>query len=430
MTYEFKLPDIGEGVVEGEVVRWLVKEGDSLREDQPMVEIMTDKATVEIPAPRAGRVAKRMYAEGQLCPVGKVLITIDLDGAPASPTLPATPAKPAKAEPRAVSAAETAVHATTTVSAAHAPGKSNGTRTASVLATPATRKLARDIGVDIREVAGTGPAGRITSDDVREHHGGAASTAAAGARPAVVALHTPARESADVRVPFRGVRKKIAENLVRSKHTAAHYTYVEEVDCTDLVTLRRRANERLAERGVKLSFLPFVIKATVGALQKFPQLNATLDEAAGEIVQRRSYHIGLATATEAGLIVPVVRDADRRSLVDLAQEIDRLAEATRTGRATRDELVGSTFTITSPGALGGVLATPIINFPEVAILGVHKIAKRPAVSPSGTEIVIRDLMNLSISVDHRVVDGLDAARFVAEIKLALETPGLLFLESV
>jgi pyruvate dehydrogenase E2 component (dihydrolipoamide acetyltransferase) len=434
MTYEFKLPDIGEGVVEGEVVRWLVKEGDSLREDQPMVEIMTDKATVEIPAPRAGRVAKRMYAEGQLCPVGKVLITIDLEGAPAATVMAtAAAAKPAKAEPQAVSAAETAVHATTTVSAVHAPGKSNGTRTASVLATPATRKLARDMGVDIRHVAGTGPAGRITSDDVREHlgsAGGAPSSTRGATRPAVVALHTPARETSDVRVPFRGVRKKIAENLVRSKHTAAHYTYVEEVDCTDLVTLRRRANERLAERGVKLSFLPFVIKATVAALQKFPQLNATLDEAAGEIVQRRSYHIGLATATEAGLIVPVVRDADRRSLVDLAQEIERLAEATRTGRATRDELVGSTFTITSPGALGGVLATPIINFPEVAILGVHKIAKRPAVAASGSEIVIRDLMNLSISVDHRVVDGLDAARFVAEIKAALETPGLMFLESV
>ena len=432
MTYEFKLPDIGEGVVEGEVVRWLVKEGDSLREDQPMVEIMTDKATVEIPAPRAGRVAKRMYAEGQLCPVGKVLITIDLEGGPAA-TVTAAAAKGAKAEPHAVSAAGTAVHATTTVSAVHAPGKSNGTRTASVLATPATRKLARDMGVDIRDVAGTGPAGRITSDDVREHlasAGGAPSSTRGATRPAVVALHTPARETSDVRVPFRGVRKKIAENLVRSKHTAAHYTYVEEVDCTDLVTLRRRANERLAERGVKLSFLPFVIKATVAALQKFPQLNATLDEAAGEIVQRRSYHIGLATATEAGLIVPVVRDADRRSLVELAQEIDRLAEATRTGRATRDELVGSTFTITSPGALGGVLATPIINFPEVAILGVHKIAKRPAVAASGSEIVIRDLMNLSISVDHRVVDGLDAARFVAEIKAALETPGLMFLESV
>ena len=179
---------------------------------------------------------------------------------------------------------------------------------------------------------------------------------------------------------------------------------------------------------MKLSFLPFIIKATVAALQRFPQLNATLDEAAGEIVQRRSYHIGLATATDAGLIVPVVRDADRRSLVDLAQEIDRLAEATRTGKATREELSGSTFTITSLGALGGVLATPIINFPEVAILGVHKIVKRPAVV--NNQIVIRDLMNLSISVDHRVVDGYDAARFVAAIKASLEAPGLLFLESI
>jgi pyruvate dehydrogenase E2 component (dihydrolipoamide acetyltransferase) len=239
---------------------------------------------------------------------------------------------------------------------------------------------------------------------------------------------SPGREADDVRLPFRGVRKKIAENLVRSKQTAAHFTYVEEVDCTDLVVLRERANQRLAERNVKLSFLPFIIKATVAALQKFPQMNATLDEAAGEIVQRRRYAVGLATATENGLVVPVVRDADRRSLVDLAQEIERLAEATRNGKVTREELTGGTFTITSLGALGGVLATPIINFPEVAILGVHKISKRPAVQ--GEKIVIRDVMNLSISVDHRVVDGYEAARFVAEIKATLETPALLFLESV
>jgi pyruvate dehydrogenase E2 component (dihydrolipoamide acetyltransferase) len=436
MTYEFKLPDIGEGVVEGEVVRWLVKEGDPLREDQPMVEIMTDKATVEIPAPRAGRVGKRMYAEGQLCPVGKVLITIETEGAAAAAAVPGMGAGALKTA--ATAAAETPARSASASASASSGRAANGSVKTQVLATPATRKLARDVGVDLRDVAGTGPAGRITSDDVREHQAAGAVPLAApetGDRTlrghAVVPLHPPAaRDAADVRVPFRGVRKKIAENLVRSKHTAAHYTYVEEVDCTDLVVLRKRANERLRERGVKLSFLPFVITATVAALQRFPQLNATLDEAAGEIIQRRSYHIGLATATEAGLIVPVVRDADRRSLVDLAVEIDRLAEATRTGKATRDELVGSTFTITSPGALGGVLATPIINFPEVAILGVHKIAKRPAVSASGTEVIIRDLMNLSISVDHRVVDGLDAARFVAEIKAALETPGLLFLESV
>jgi len=408
MTYEFRLPDIGEGVVEGEVVRWLVKEGDVLTEDQPMVEIMTDKATVEIPAPRAGRVGKRMFAEGQLCPVGKVLITIETEGG-------GDKAAPAAHVPAAH--APTKQAATPTA----APGKSNGARTGSVLATPATRKLARDLGVDIREVAGTGRAGRITSDDVRGH--GAAPGVAA-----VPAASAPAAAAGDVRVPFRGVRKKIAENLVRSKHTAAHYTYVEEVDCTDLVVLRDRANERLAERDVRLSFLPFIIKATTAALRKFPQLNASVDDAAGEIVQRGAIHIGVATNTENGLVVPVIRDADGKSLIELAADIERLAALTRTGKAGREDLTGSTFTITSPGKLGGVLATPIINYPEVAILGVHKIAKRPAIV--GESIVARDLMNLSISVDHRVVDGLDAARFVAEIKATLETPGLLYLESV
>jgi pyruvate dehydrogenase E2 component (dihydrolipoamide acetyltransferase) len=227
-----------------------------------------------------------------------------------------------------------------------------------------------------------------------------------------------------VRIPFRGVRRKIAEHLVHSKHTAAHFTYVEEVDCTDLVALRERANAALAARGTKLSFLPFIVKATAAALVKFPQLNSTLDDAAGEIIQRGHRHIGLATATEVGLIVPVVREADRLSIVQLAAEIERLAALTREGKASREDLSGSTFTITSLGALGGLLATPIINHPEVAILGVHKISKRPAVRDDS--LVIRDLMNLSISVDHRVVDGYDAARFVAEIKAMLETPGPLY----
>ena len=212
-----------------------------------------------------------------------------------------------------------------------------------------------------------------------------------------------------------------------SKHTAAHFTYVEEIDCTDLVALRERANARAAAQGTKLSFLPFIVKATAAALVKFPQMNATLDEAAGEIIQRGHRHIGLATATDVGLIVPVVRDADRLSIAELAAEIERLAGLTRAGKVAREELTGSTFTITSLGALGGLMATPIINFPEVAILGVHKISKRPAVR--GDSIVIRDLMNLSISVDHRVTDGYDAARFVAEIKAALESPASLYPEA-
>jgi pyruvate dehydrogenase E2 component (dihydrolipoamide acetyltransferase) len=298
------------------------------------------------------------------------------------------------------------------------------------LATPATRKLARELDVDLARVPGSGPEGRITSEDVRAHagHANGGGVPAAFARPPQVQRRPDGPAEVDVRVPFRGVRRKIAEHLVKSRHTAAHYTYVEEVDCTQLVGLREKANARLAADKLKLSFLPFIIRATVEALRRFPQMNAYLDEAAGEIVQRRQYHMGLATATPDGLIVPVLRDADRKSIVELAREIERLAALTKSGKAGRDELSGSTFTITSLGALGGVLATPILNHPEVGILGVHKIAKRPAVE--GDKIVVKDLMNLSLSVDHRVVDGYDAARFVADIKDSLESPGLLFLDSI
>ena len=409
MVYEFRLPDIGEGVAEGEVVRWLVKEGDALKEDQPMVEIMTDKATVEIGSPRVGRVAKRMFAEGERCPVGKVLIAIEVEGegAPA-----AKPSAHALDVPKGASMAAPAP-------SAKAGNKSgNGTAAASgtVLATPATRKLARDIGVDIREVAGSGRAGRVTPDDVRAHGGGGGAPHPAASVP----------RADGVRIPFRGMRRKIAETLVRSKHTAPHVTYVEEVDCTELVALRARLNAQPGA-GDKLSFLPFIIKATIQALKKYPQMNAMLDDAAGEIIQWQSFHIGLATATENGLLVPVIREADRKSLAELGREIERLAEVTRTGKAAREELIGSTFTITSLGALGGVMATAIINPPEVAILGVHRIAKRPAVV--GNQIVIRDLMNLSVSFDHRVIDGFDAAQFVAEIKRSLEAPATLAAES-
>lgn len=415
MAYEFKLPDIGEGVVEGEIVRWLVNEGDVITQDQPMVEVMTDKATVEIPAPRPGTVLSRHYAEGQLCPVGKVLITIDDGGASAS----AQTAAPRKRRnsvsgseaPAPVAAALPAVPASP--AAAEAPA-------VQVLATPATRKLARTLGVDLSHINGSGPAGRITHDDVQ-----AASDAPAPVNRAPLRAVAAA---GDVRVPFRGLRRKIAERMTLAKQKAAHFTYVEEVDAHALVTLRARANDRLSAQGLKLSYLPFIVKATVEALKCFPQLNATLDEAASEIIQRRSYHIGMAAATAEGLVVPVIHNADQRSLLDLAREIDRLAAVTRAGRATREDLTGSTFTITSLGAQGGLLATPVINFPEVAILGVHKIAKRAVVV--GDKIEIREMMNLSISVDHRLVDGHEAAAFVNMIKESLETPGLLFLDSV
>ena len=406
--YQFRLPDVGEGTAEAEIVAWHVKVGDVVHEDDNLVDVMTDKATVEIGSPHAGRVVKRLFAEGERCPVGKVLIVLAVE--PSESSTPSTTSEPSKdSAPPAKGSGEPSSPSPTRLGTT-----SGATGGEAVLATPATRKLARDIGVDIRGVTGSGPAGRITSDDVRVQGEATAPTASA-----------PRTQTDGVRIPFRGLRKKIAETLVRSKQTAPHVTYVEEIDCTELVALRAKLNARGG--GVeKLSFLPFIIKATIAALKKFPQMNAMLDEAGGEIVQWSSFHIGLATATENGLLVPVIRDADRKSLAELGRDIERLAEVTRTGKATRDELIGSTFTITSLGALGGVMATAVINPPEVAILGVHRIARRPAVV--GDQIVIRDLMNVSLSFDHRVVDGFDAAQFVAEIKRALEAPAPLGIE--
>jgi pyruvate dehydrogenase E2 component (dihydrolipoamide acetyltransferase) len=294
-----------------------------------------------------------------------------------------------------------------------------------VLATPSTRRLARELGVDLRGVPGSGRGGRVTSDDVRGARSEPQRPAAPAPAPAAISIPASANEE---RVPFRGVRKAIAANLSRSKQTAAHFTYVEEVDVTDLVALRARAKERAAERGVKLTYLPFIVKASVNALRKWPSLNSSLDEQTQEIVLKKVYHVGIATQGPQGLAVGVVRDADKRSIFELSKEIERIAEAIRSGRASREELTGSTFTISSLGQLGGVLATPIINFPEAAIMGVHKIAEKPAVRNG--QIVARQLMNLSISVDHRIADGYDGAMFLQEVKAYLEDPTLMFLEMV
>lgn len=449
MALEFRLPDIGEGVVEGEIVRWLVKEGDVLREDQPMVEVMTDKATVEIPTPRAGRVTKLMMPAGQICAVGQVMIVIESEGGAAAPAPSATahatpaPAHAAPAPSRATAAPAPAhSHGSTSASTHGASSSTNAPAAffqAKVLAAPATRQLARTLGIDIRTVRGSGPGGRITKDDVRAATESArapkpassaapARPAAAPAAPAPIAPQPVAPSAGDERIPFRGVRKKIADNLVRSQHATAPFTYVEECDVTELVKLRARAKKRAEERGVKLTFLPFIIKAVVSGLKKFPIVNSTLDATTDEIVLRKSYHLGVATATDNGLIVPVLRDADKLSLFQIAAAIEPLSERARTGKASRDELTGSTFTISSLGTLGGVLATPIINFPEVAVLGVHKIRETPAVRNG--EIVIRSVMNLSITLDHRIVDGYEGAKFIQHVVELLQDPTLLFMEMV
>jgi pyruvate dehydrogenase E2 component (dihydrolipoamide acetyltransferase) len=427
------LPDIGEGVVEGEIVGWKVKVGDVVKLDQPIVEVMTDKATVEIPSPRAGRIAKINYTDGQICPVGQVLVVIEegatTAGAPAPTPAPAQGNGSGNGKP-AAPVTPASRPAAPAVSAAAVQVIDVSENRGRVLATPATRRMARQMGVDLGRVPPTGKHGRITSDDVKIYAKGGAP-APAGPAPAAAKAFTPQaipRTDAEERIPFRGIRKKIAETMTRSVQTAAHFTYVEEVDMTDLVAVREHAKARATERGLKLNYLPFIVKAVVAALKKWPMLNASLDETTQELVRKKYYHIGIAAQGPHGLAVSVVRDADRRSIFDLAKEIDRLGEAVRHNSATRDELVGSTFTISSLGKLGGVLATPIINFPEVAIMGVHKIEERPAVR--GGQIVPRWLMNLSISVDHRLADGYDGAMFLQDVKALLEDPTTMFMEMV
>lgn len=422
---DFKLPDIGEGVHEGEIVKWLVKQGDSIKEDQPMVEVMTDKATVEIPSPVNGTVAELMYPEGKTVEVGKVIIRLNEGGKAEAPKAAAAPKKdteqkvvPPTAAPKTVSAPQAEVDQDIPFN---------------ILATPATRKLSRDLGVDLREVKGTGIQGRVTKEDVQLAYEGrmaatprssqtsvtTSSMVPAGSYAPSTKVEAPQRGTLQ-RIALKGIRKKIAEAMVKSKHTAAHFTYVEECDMSAIVKLRKAALPEAEKRGVKLTFLPFIIKSLIPALQEFPYLNSSLDDAAGEIILKGDYNIGIATDTENGLVVPVIKNADKKTIWELAADIHNLSEKARVGKLGIDDLKGGTFTLTNAGSIGGVLATPIINHPEVAILGVNAIRKRPVVKDD--EIVVADIMYLSISVDHRVVDGADAARFMNRLIYFLSEP--------
>jgi pyruvate dehydrogenase E2 component (dihydrolipoamide acetyltransferase) len=423
---ELKLPEIGEGVVEGEIVQWLVKPGDSVDANDALLEVMTDKATIEVPSPVAGTITEHKAAEGEICAVGAVIAIIDESGAPAAAS-PAPAPAPAAA-PAAAPATEPAP------AAASGPG-GNG----KVLATPAARALAREHGIDLHAIP-VDDRGRITKQDVLAAKTApppaavpaptAAAPTAAAPTPAAKPVARPTGPSAEPDyIPFRGMRRLIAEQMTRSYTSATHYTYVEQIDVTKLVGLRRDAKAAAAEQGVQLTYLPFIVKAICHALKKFPIVNAELDEANSRIVLHKYYSIGIATATEAGLMVPVIHHADRLSLLDIAREIARLSEAARVGKVAREDLTGGTFTITSLGQIGGVLATPIINYPEVGIIGVHAIRKTPVVGQND-EIVVGHLMNLSISLDHRVVDGYEGARFLQEVRRYLEDPNLLLLAGI
>jgi len=395
VTYEVKLPDIGEGVAEGEIVRWLVKPGDAVKEDQPLVEVMTDKASVEIPSPRTGLIAAVHVEEGAMVPVGTPLVTIEVAAGAGAPVT----AAPAPAAARAAAA-----HA-----AAPATGPAAGAR---VEATPAVRAIAKELGVALERVSGTGPGGRITADDVR--------AAAGGAKPApAVPAATPTEEGV-TRVPLRGLRRKIAEHMRRSLSTTAQFTFVGECDFTAMVEHRALVSVRAQAAGVKLTYLAYVFRALPAVLKEYPYLNASLDDERHEIVLKQAIHLGLATNTDEGLTVPILQHADRMGLFALAREIERLAAAARDHKLKLEELQGGTFTVTSTGAKGGVLATPILHHPQVAILGVHSITKKPAVVKG--QIVARDLGNLSLSLDHRVVDGALGADFLYALIERLQAP--------
>ncbi len=465
MPKEVVLPELAESVVEGEILRWLVNEGDALQKDQPFVEVMTDKVTVELPSPLAGVLLQKLVKEGDVVPVHA---PIALVAEPGEVTAPISDHKPAPApsvqaqeersivEPGQVveddganlslfkpdSKPEQVKNPFSKAAPLQAVESTTVAQPRRVIAVPAARKLARELGLDIAQVPGSGPGGRVRVEDVRAYAEGKEQRAQgkapdSGPRPSALgALPSPVQykppkgyEDLETRVPLRGMRRAIAQQMVASHLYTVRTLSVDEADLTELVALRERLKLEAEAQGVKLSYLPFIFKAIAVALKKFPSLNSSLDEARQEVVLKHYINIGMAVAAENGLIVPVVRDVDRKSLLQLAREIADLAEKARAGKLAPEEVSGSTFSVTNIGSIGALFSFPIINVPDAAILGVHSIQKRPVVNERD-EIVVRQMMYLSLSYDHRLVDGAEAARFCKEVIRLLEKPERLFLEAL
>ncbi|WP_159814688.1 dihydrolipoamide acetyltransferase family protein [Pseudomonas sp. 18058] len=421
-THVIKMPDIGEGIAEVELSQWHVKVGDLIVEDQVLADVMTDKAMVDIPSPVHGKVIALGGQPGEVMAVGSVLISIEVEGAgnlkesaapapvkeaPVAPKVEAVvESKPAPAAPRPAPVCQGPMVAR---EADERP-----------LASPAVRKHALDLGIQLRLVRGSGPAGRVLHEDLEAYLAQGQSNASA---PVAAAY---AQRNDEEQIQVIGMRRKIAQRMQDATQRAAHFSYVEEIDVTAIEELRAHLNEKHGASRGKLTLLPFLVRALVVALRDFPQMNARYDDEAQVITRLGAVHVGVATQSDVGLMVPVVRHAETRSLWDSATEISRLANAARNGKASRDELSGSTITLTSLGALGGIVSTPVLNLPEVAIVGVNKIVERPMVVKG--QVVIRKMMNLSSSFDHRVVDGMDAALFIQAIRGLIEQPATLFVE--
>jgi len=412
--YVFKMPDLGEGTVDAEIVAWHTKPGDAVTEDQLIVEVMTDKAAVEVPAPVSGRVVSITGAPGDKVAVGSPLIVFEV----------AATGAPAASMPAAAAAAAPAAEPIPTAA---------GPRQGRVMASPANRRRAREAGIDLSTVAGSGPGGRILRGDLvaaRPHSAANASAAeAAVSGPVVQSRPAGADVSAETsEIKVIGLRRLIAERMSEAKRNIPHFAYVEEVDVTELESLRLHLNLSRPADAASMSYLPLVVMALIKVLESFPQCNVLYDAERGVLVRHRAVHVGIATQTSDGLKVPVVRNAQSLGLWEVAAEIRRLAERARSNKATRDELVGSTITVTSLGKLGGIASTPIINAPEVAIIGLNKAIERPVVHQGA--VAVRRIMNLSSSFDHRFVDGYDAAAMIQALKELLEHPAMIFIPKV
>jgi pyruvate dehydrogenase E2 component (dihydrolipoamide acetyltransferase) len=436
--FEFKLPDIGEGVVEGEIVKWLVKAGDDIVEDQPLVEVMTDKATVTIPSPRRGKVLRTVGSEGDIAKVHGTLVVLETEGggaaqpapssgtpAQAAPSLPASHAgQPAPLQTAGAPAPQATAQPGQASQTQHANGNGEARK---VLATPVTRRMARELGVDLSQLQGSGPQGRVMKADVVAHTGQKPSAKPAAAKPPA----PEALQQDEVR-PLRGLRKSIAKSMVQSHAYVVPFTFVEECDTAALTAMRERINAELAKRGdAKLSYLPFIAKALLRGFAKYPELNSLMDEEKQALIVKREVNLGFGAATDNGLTVFVVKDIRGRSIRQIGAEIDRLGKAARENKLQMPDLVGSTFTVTSLGRDGGLMATPVVKHPEVGILGIHKIKEwaKPIRNADGTvSVEIAERMNLSCSFDHRVIDGHIGAAFLYEVIRALEAPDLLLIE--
>ncbi|RIW29487.1 2-oxo acid dehydrogenase subunit E2 [Bacillus salacetis] len=454
MSFEFRLPDIGEGIHEGEIVKWFIKPGDKVEEDDVLCEVQNDKAVVEIPSPVAGTVEELLVEEGTVAVVGDVLIKFDAPGYE-DLQFKGEHGDGKKEEPKANEVTEGQVQGVAEQGQAVAkdPSQENtDDQTTSageqgeevdpdrrIIAMPSVRKFAREKNVDIRKVSGSGKNGRITKEDVESFLSGGAKTSAAdqqetapaakeeAAPKAAAAQKIPEGELPETREPMSGIRKAIAKAMVNSKHTAPHVTLMDEVDVTKLWAHRKKFKEVAAEKGIKLTFLPYVVKALTSALREYPALNTSLDDSTSEIVHKHYYNIGIAADTDKGLLVPVVKNADRKSMFSISDEINELAGKARDGKLSGDEMKGASCTITNIGSAGGQWFTPVINHPEVAILGVGRIAEKPVVKNG--EIVAAPVLALSLSFDHRMIDGATAQHALNHIKRLLNDPELLLMEA-